>query len=55
MDGAKLEKEGDKFATTEDFSVVRQEGKCEVRRSIKHYNCANVCLFLYRNSKKQTG
>ncbi|MCW8918370.1 MAG: hypothetical protein OQL08_06095 [Gammaproteobacteria bacterium] len=25
-------------ATTEDFSVVRQEGERQVRRSVKHYN-----------------
>lgn len=25
-------------ATTEDFSVVRQEGKRQVRRRLKHYN-----------------
>jgi len=25
-------------STTEDYSVVRKEGKREVKRSIKHYN-----------------
>jgi len=32
------EEELSETATTKDFLVVRQEGKREVRRSIKHYN-----------------
>ncbi|ABA58277.1 protein containing HTH-type DNA-binding domain and DOC/FIC domain involved in death-on-curing system [Nitrosococcus oceani ATCC 19707] len=31
------EGELEEAATTEDFSVVRQEGKRQVRRPIKHY------------------
>jgi hypothetical protein len=33
------EKELDENATTEDFSVVRQEGSRKVRRQIKHLKC----------------
>lgn len=32
------EAELDEMVTTEDFSVVRQEGKRQVRRRLKHYN-----------------
>ena len=32
------EQELQEAATTEDFSVVRQEGKREVKRQLKHYN-----------------
>jgi len=50
-----LEEELDEFATTEDFSVVRQEGKREVRRSIKHYNLDAIIAVGYRvNSKRAT-
>ena len=40
-------------ATTEDFSVVRQEGKRQVKRTIKHYNLDAVLSVGYRvNSKR---
>ena len=32
------DKELDEFSTTEEFSVVRQEGKRQVRRRLRHYN-----------------
>ena len=32
------ENELNEKSTTEDFSVVRQEGKREVKRQLKHYN-----------------
>ena len=32
------EQELDETATTEDFSVVRQEGRRQVTRRLKHYN-----------------
>ena len=32
--------------TTEDFSVVRQEGKRQVRRSITHYNLCHYLRWL---------
>lgn len=42
-------------ATTERFSVVRQEGSREVRRSIDHYNLDAIIAVGYRvNSKKAT-
>jgi len=45
----------DKSATTEDYSVVRQEGERQVKRSIKHYNLDAVISVGYRvNSKKGT-
>lgn len=40
-------------ATTEDFSVVRTEGKRQVQRALKHYNLDAVISVGYRvNSKK---
>jgi len=49
------EEELDEKATTEDFSVVRQEGKRQVRRNIKHYNLDAIISVGYRvNSKKGT-
>jgi hypothetical protein len=43
------------LSTTEDFSVVRQEGKRNVKRDIKHYNLDAVISVGYRvNSKKAT-
>ncbi|MGP5018422.1 RhuM family protein [Vreelandella alkaliphila] len=39
--------------TTEDFSVVRQEGKRQVRRLIKHYNLDAVISVGYRVSSKR--
>ena len=35
-------------ATTEDFSVVRQEGNRQVRRSVRHYNLAAITSVGYR-------
>ena len=49
------EKELDENRTTEDFSVVRQEGKRKVKRTIKHYNLDSVISIGYRvNSYKAT-
>jgi hypothetical protein len=44
------EKELDENATTEDFSVVRQEGNRKVRRQIKHYNLDAIISVGYRVS-----
>ena len=42
-------------ATTEEFSVVRQEGSRQVRRSIDHYSLDAIIAVGYRvNSKKAT-
>ncbi len=35
-------------ATTEDFSVVRQEGARQVKRAIKHYNLDSIISVGYR-------
>ena len=49
------EKELDEDLTTEDFSVVRQEGKRKVKRTIKHYNLDAIISIGYRvNSYKAT-
>lgn len=40
-------------STTEDFSVVRQEGKRQVRRLIKHYNLDAIISVGYRVSSKR--
>jgi len=49
------EKELDEKSTTEDFSVVRQEGKRKVTRTIKHYNLDAIISVGYRvNSHKAT-
>lgn len=40
-------------STTEDFSVVRQEGKRQVRRSIKHYNLDVIISVGYKVSSKR--
>ena len=49
------EKELDEDATTEDFSVVRQEGNRKVKRTIKHYNLDTIISVGYRvNSHKAT-
>lgn len=40
-------------ATTKDFLVVRQEGKRQVRRSIKHYNLDAIISVGYRVSSKR--
>jgi len=39
--------------TTEDFSVVRQEGNRQVRRRIKHYNLDAIIAVGYRVSSKR--
>jgi len=42
-------------ATTEDFSVVRQEGRRQVRRTLKHYNLDAIISVAYRvNSRRGT-
>jgi len=42
-------------ATTEEYSVVRQEGKRQVKRRLKHYNLDAIISVAYRvNSKKGT-
>lgn len=38
----------DETATTEDFSVVRQEGKRQVKRRLKHYNLDAIISVGYR-------
>lgn len=47
------EAELDEAATTEDFSVVRQEGKRQVRRRLKHYNLDAVISVGYRVSSRR--
>jgi len=45
----------DEHSTTEDYSVVRQEGKRQVKRKLKHYNLDAIISVGYRvNSKKGT-
>ena len=44
------ENELDEFSTTEDFLVVRQEGKRSVKRTIKHYNFDAIISVGYRVS-----
>ncbi len=46
------ENELDEKATTEDFSVVRQEGKREVKRLLKHYNLDAAISVGYRVKSK---
>ena len=42
-------------ATTEEFSVVRQEGKRQVKRQLKHYNLDAIISVGYRvNSRRAT-
>ncbi len=49
------EGELDEASTTEDFSVVQQEGSREVCRTIKHYNLDLIIAVGYRvNSKRAT-
>ena len=43
-----VEGELDENATTEDFSVVRQEGSRQVTRSLKHYNLDAIISVGYR-------
>ena len=40
------EQELQEAATTEDFSVVRQEGKRKVTRQVKHYNLDAIIVIL---------
>lgn len=42
------EGELDELSTTEDFSVVRQEGKRQVNRTLKHYNLDAIISVGYR-------
>ena len=44
------EKELDEKSTTEDFSVVRQEGKRKVKRTLKHYSLDAIISVGYRVS-----
>lgn len=45
----------DESSTTEDFSVVRQEGSRTVNRKVKHYNLDAIIAVGYRvNSKRAT-
>lgn len=49
------EEELEESATTEDFSVVRQEGSRTVNRKVKHYNLDAIIAVGYRvNSKRAT-
>lgn len=49
------EHELDEQATTEDFSVVRQEGKRQVKRKLKHYDLDAIISVGYRvNSTRAT-
>jgi hypothetical protein len=49
------DQELDEAATTEDFSVVRQEGARQVKRQVKHYNLDAVISVGYRvNSGRVT-
>ena len=42
-------------ATTEDYSIVQQEGQRQVRRKVKHYNLDAIISVAYRvNSRKGT-
>jgi|TARA_R110000868_G_scaffold17813_6_gene77763 prophage maintenance system killer protein len=43
----------DEQATAEDFSVVRQEGKRQVRRKLKHYNLDAIISVGYRVNSTQ--
>ena len=43
----------DEYSTTEDFSVVRNEGSRKVRRQIKHYNLDAILSVGYRVESKQ--
>ncbi|MDR1897927.1 MAG: virulence RhuM family protein [Prevotellaceae bacterium] len=50
-----VEGELKEITTTEDFSVVRQEGSREVCRTVKHYNLDAIIAVGYRiNSKRAT-
>jgi prophage maintenance system killer protein len=47
------DKELEESATTEDFSVVRQEGKRQVQRKLKHYNLDAIISVGYRVNSTQ--
>lgn len=47
------EQELEETSTTKDFLVVRQEGKRQVKRSIKHYNLDAIISVGYRVSSKR--
>lgn len=47
------ESELDENLTTEDFSVVRQEGKRQIKRTLKHYNLDAIISVGYRISSKR--
>ncbi|MED5238720.1 MAG: virulence protein RhuM/Fic/DOC family protein [Pseudomonadota bacterium] len=47
------DRELDELSTTEDFSVVRQEGKRRVRRNLKHYNLDAIISVGYRVNSTQ--
>lgn len=47
------DKELEEGATTEDFSVVRQEGKRQVRRTLTHYNLDAIISVGYRVNSSQ--
>ena len=50
-----LEQEFSESVTAEDFSVVRQEGKRQVKRKLKHYNLDAIISVGYRvNSTRAT-
>ncbi len=48
-----LEGELLEYSTTEDYSVVRQEGSRQVKRRIKHYNLDAIISVGYRVSSKR--
>ncbi len=49
------DKELDELATTKDFLVVRQEGRRQVKRKLKHYNLDAIISVAYRvNSRRGT-
>ena len=48
-----LEQELSEQATTEDYSVVRQEGTRQVKRNLKHYNLDAIISVGYRVSSKR--
>lgn len=47
------EEELEETATTEEFSVVREEGKRKVQRQLKHYNLDAIISVGYRVSSKR--
>ncbi|AGS40767.1 virulence protein RhuM/Fic/DOC family protein [Cycloclasticus zancles] len=48
-----INKELDESATTKDFLVVRQEGKRQVKRKLKHYNLDAIISVGYRVSSSR--